>query len=232
MSSPAPVRAVGNLRFTSTGVYAEYLMSGVPFIFLSEEWQNMVAAEHAELWRTLPSGGTISGLPVPVPARTVARKMLFTRPDLRGTPAVSPIPAAATSWVRHCRSWEPTLTRHQPRRRIYWLTLPLDYGPSGHTPTGSWRRTLDVVVGRDRDTESSLAQYRDLAAQMVAALPRVFFPKPASVEQIWWHWNYTASRGVWRHPLPAQPHDPHASLPGSAFTPVPLDESAARLRGR
>jgi hypothetical protein len=25
---------------------------------------------------------------------------------------------------------------------------------------------------------------------MVAALPVVFFPKPASVEQIWWHWNY------------------------------------------
>ena len=31
---------------------------------------------------------------------------------------------------------------------------------------------------------------------MVAALPVVFFPKPASVEQIWWHWNYSASRGV------------------------------------
>ena len=31
---------------------------------------------------------------------------------------------------------------------------------------------------------------------MVAALPAVFFPKPATVEQIWWHWNYIASRGA------------------------------------
>src|ERR1700757_2139183 len=62
MSSLAPVRAVGNLRFTSTGVYAEYLVSGVPFVFLSEEWQNLVAAEHTELWRALPSGGTIGGV--------------------------------------------------------------------------------------------------------------------------------------------------------------------------
>jgi hypothetical protein len=84
VSSMAPLRAVGNLRLTRTGVYAEYLLSGLPFIFLSKEWQNMVAAEHAELWRTLPSGATISGLTVPVPARTVIRKMLYAHPDLRG----------------------------------------------------------------------------------------------------------------------------------------------------
>ena len=55
-SSLAPLGAVGNLRFTPTGVYAEYLMSGLPFIFLSEHVQHGVAAQHAELWRALPSG--------------------------------------------------------------------------------------------------------------------------------------------------------------------------------
>ena len=60
----------------------------------------------------------------------------------------------------------------------------------------------------------------------------MFFPKPVSAEQIWWQWNYTASRGVWHHPLPPEPHDPHASLPASAFTPVYFDPAAARLRGR
>ena len=43
------------------GVYADYLLSGQPFIFLSEEWRDRVAAEHAELWRALPSGSSISG---------------------------------------------------------------------------------------------------------------------------------------------------------------------------
>ena len=47
---------------------------------------------------------------------------------------------------------------------------------------------------------------------------RCSFPKPATVEQIWWHWNYIASRGAWDAPLPTQPFNPDATLPGSAFT--------------
>jgi hypothetical protein len=218
MSSLVPQLVVGNLRLTDTGVYAEYLLSGVPFIFLSEQWQNTVAADHAELWRTLPSEASISGLTVPVPARSVIRRMLHTQPGL-----TAGNPRSMGEWVRHCRMWEPTIAAHRPRRRIYWLSIPLDAGG---------RRLLDTVAGRDKDTEAALASYRETAAQIVAALPAVFFPKPASAEQIWWHWNYTASRGVWRHPLPGQAHDPHASLPASAFTPVYLDPAAAALRGR
>jgi hypothetical protein len=232
--SLAPLGAVGNLRFTPTGVYAEYLMSGQPFIFLSEHWQDSVAAQHAELWRALPSGASISGLTVPVPARSVTRRMLYAHPDLRDTATAAPpdIPAAARAWIRHCRTWDPVLTGHQPRRRIYWLSLPLDYGPSGRTTTGTWWRLLEVARGHDNDSAASLAAYWQRAAQMVAALPSAFFVKPVGVEQIWWHWNYTASRGVWRHPLPSSPHDPQARLPSSAFTPVHLDPSAAVLRRR
>ena len=62
MFSLAPQLVVGNLRLTATGVFAEYLLSGVPFIFLSEEWQNTAAADHGELWRALPSGSSVSGL--------------------------------------------------------------------------------------------------------------------------------------------------------------------------
>jgi AAA-like domain len=213
-----PQGAVGNLRFTSDGVYAEYLLSGVPFVFLSQQWQDTVAAEHAELWRTLPSGAQVSGLTVPVPTRTLLRKMLAAGGD--------------ASWVEHCRTWEPTLARHGARRRIYWLSLPLDYGRAGRTAAGSWRRLADAVIGRDRDSTESVAYYRGLAGEMVAALPVAFFPKPATSEQIWWHWNYVASRGVWHHPLPAGPFDPDASLPASAFSPAYLDEAAAALRGR
>ena len=31
----APLAAVGNLRFTAHGVYADYLVSGLPFVFLA-----------------------------------------------------------------------------------------------------------------------------------------------------------------------------------------------------
>jgi hypothetical protein len=216
----APLGAVGNLRLTPNGVYAEYLLSGVPFIFLSEQWQNTVAAQHAELWRTLPSGAQISGLTVPVPTRTVVRRMLAARHEV------------SSAWAQHCRSWEPTVARHGARRRIYWLSVPLDYGRAGQTPAGAWRRFKDLLRGRDNDSAESVAYCRELAAEMVTGLPAVFFPKPATVEQIWWHWNYTASRGVWRDPLPMGESDPDARLPGSAFSPVYLDEAAAAQRGR
>jgi hypothetical protein len=232
-SSQAPLGVVGNLRFTAAGVYAEYLMSGLPFIFLSEQWQDTVAAEHGELLRTSPSGPSISGLTVPVPTRSITRRMLYAHPDLHdGATSADDIPAAVRPWIRHCRTWEPALNRHRPRRRIFWLSIPLDYGLSGQTTTGTWQHLLDVVRGKDKDTASSLAAYRERAAQMVAALPGAFFVKPASVEQIWWHWNYTASRGVWPHPLPTTPYDPHARLPASAFTAVHFDPSGAALRGR
>ena len=218
MSTLAPDLVVGNLRLTPGGVYADYLLSGVPFIFLSEQWQNTVAADHADLWRTLPSGSSLSGLTVPVPVRGLARRMLHTHPALRG----AHVAQTAGPWVRHCRMWEPTIAARRPRRRIYWLSVPLDDG----------RARFDAVAGRDRDTDTALADYRTRAAELTGALPGVFFPKPVSAEQIWWHWNYTASRGVWRHPLPSAPHDPHARLPSSAFTPVYFDPAAARLRGR
>ncbi len=88
MSLATPLRAIGNLRLTPHGVYADYLLSGQPFIFLSEEWQDRVAAEHAELWRALPSGSSISGLTVPVAPRATVRKMLYSHPDLRPGAAV------------------------------------------------------------------------------------------------------------------------------------------------
>ena len=119
--------------------------------------------------------------------------------------------------------WQPTIAAHRPRRRIYWLSIPLD---------ADHRRAFDTVAGRDRDTDSALADYRRRAAELVGALPGAFFPKPASAEQIWWHWNYTASRGVWRQPLPTQRYDPHAHLSGSAFTAVSFDPAASQLRGR
>ena len=218
MASLAPDLVVGNLRLTAGGVYAEYLLSGVPFIFLSEQWQNSVAAEHADLWRALPSGSSVSGLTVPVPERAVVRRMLHAHPALRENGAAE----SATAWIRHSRMWAPTITARRPRRRIYWLSLPLE-------DSGQWVR---AVAGRDKDTRAALARYRARAAELVAALPGVFFAKPVSAEQIWWHWNYTASRGVWHHPMPPAPYDPHARLPASAFSPVYFDPSAAALRGR
>jgi hypothetical protein len=229
-----PRGAVGNLRFTDTGVYADYLLSGLPFIFMAKDAQDRVAGVHAELLRALPSGAMLSGLTTDVSTRNIARRMLFAHPDLHPAQvgAGAALPAHTRDWVAHCRTWEAALGRRGSRRRIYWLSLPLDYGLSGATATGAWQRRLNSIVGRDKDSEASLNRYRELAASMVGALPPALFAKPASAEQIWWHWNYTASRHVWRQPLPSTPYDRDTRLPGSAFTPVWKDPSAAGARGR
>ena len=230
----APKAAIGNLRFTNSGVYADYLVSGLPFIFLPKEAQDRVADVHAELLRMLPSGALLSGLTAPVATRNITRRMIYTHPDLHPDTAVDgdPMPAHTQGWVEHCRLWAPALERSASRRRIHWLSLPLDYGLAGATAAGGWQRRLDSIIGRDKDTDTSLAHYRALAAAMIAKLPPALFAKPASVEQVWWHWNYTASRHVWYFPLPSQPYDPHARLSASAFTPVWKDPSAAVLRAR
>src|SRR4051794_463026 len=113
MFAAPPQLVVGNLRLTAAGVYADYLLSGQPFIFLSEDWQNTVAADHAELWRALPSGSSVSGLTVSVPAREIARRMLHAHPVLHSG-ARDTVTAA---WVEHCRMWQPAIAAYRPRRR-------------------------------------------------------------------------------------------------------------------
>lgn len=218
----SPRKVIGNLRFTDGGVYAEYLLTGLGFTFESATHQDLVSAEHAELWRTLPSGASLSGLTAPIPVASVAARMLATHPE--------PHSEQCDRWIGYCRAWEPVIAAHSPRRRIYWLSLPLDYGADGRTRTNTTRATLAGVAGTKG--EASISTYRQIAADMVAALPAAFTPKPATTQQIWWHWNYVASRGVWNDPLPSGAYDAAATLPAAMFSPVYFDESAANLRGR
>ncbi len=206
----------------------------LPFIFLSKERPDQVADVHADLLRALPSGALLEGLTAPVSTRNSTRRMLFAHPDLHPTtcPRVAPLPAEANDWLAHSKLWKPALERCGHRRRVCILSFPLDYGQTGATASGTWQRRLDSIIGRDKDSERSLAHYGQLAAAMVAKLPAAVFAKALSVEQIWWHWNYVASRHTWQQPLPDTPHDPHAQLPESAFTPVWKDQSAAALRER
>ena len=124
------------------------------------------------------------------------------------------------------------MSGHRPRRRIYWLSIPLDYGLQGQTTTGTWRQMLDAVIGRDKDTESSLSALpRACGADGRHVAERVFR------QTGWGRADLVALEllrqpRVWPHPLPNQPHDPHARLPAAAFTPVYFDPSAAHLRGR
>lgn len=146
----APSAAIGNLRFTGSGVYAEYLLSGLPFIFLPQDTQARVADVHADLLRSLPSGALLSGLTAPVATRNITRRMIYAHPDLHPDTACAggPLPPHTHEWVDHCRRWAPALQRRGSRRRIYWLSLPLDYGPAGATTAGGWQRRRNSLIGQ------------------------------------------------------------------------------------
>ena len=228
----APKGAIGNLLFTSNGVYAEYLLSGMPFIFQRKEVQTQVADVHADLLRALPSGPLWEGLTAPVAIRNVTRRMIFAHPDLHPDNTIpgEPMPPNAEEWVEHCRLWTPALQRRGHRRRVFFLSLPLDYGQGGTTAGGSWQRRLDSIIGHDKDTDAALATTAD-ARRAGRALPGAFSRNPLAAEQIWWHWNYIASRGVWQQPLPTQPLRPAGAPARSAFTAVCFDPAAAAAAG-
>lgn len=230
-AAAAPTGVIGNLRFTAAGVYAEYLLSGLPFVFASREVQDQVADVHAELLRALPSGAMLAGLTAPADPKASTRRMLFAHPDLDPGAAAGAevMPPHTEAWVAHCRRWAAALGARRHRRRIFWLSLPLDHGAGG---AGGWRHRVDTALGRDRDSAAALAHYRDRAAAAAARIPPVLSAKPAGVEQIWWHWNYLASRHSWREPMPSTPYAAEARLPAAAFDPVWLDPSAAQQAGR
>ena len=182
------------------------------------------------LWRTLPSG-------------SVAQRA--DRPGAR--PATSP--AGCCTPTRSCATGESEL---RPRRAgVGARTAGCGNPPSPRTGRGGGS-TGCRSRWTDADATERLAAYwtRSPAATRtptasLAALPasappswsarcrRRSSPNPPAAEQIWWHWNYTASRGVWRHPLPTQPYDPAAQPARPRRSPRSTSiPAAAQLRGR
>lgn len=233
----APRQVVGNLRFTTGGVFAEYLLSPTDFFYLGKDEQNAVADEHTLLYRRLPGRCALSGLTVYRDPDDVCRAMTvagislearrqYLKADAAGVPDLC---TASQEWLASIRGqWSPHF-RHLPLRyRQGWLTLRVDLGRDGRSVVTNVRSRL---AGHDYDDPEIIEGYRGVAQEMCAAIPGVFEPVPAAAQQIWWHWNATVSRGVWTQPLPDVAFDADAVLDESAFTPAYFDENAAELYG-
>ncbi|MGD9620633.1 MAG: ATP-binding protein [Mycolicibacterium sp.] len=231
----APLQVVGNIRFTRGGVFAEYLVSPTSFFYLGDSEQNAVADDHTLLYRELPARVSLDGLTAYRDAKDVSRAMLISGMPLparrsylaagaTGIPDLSGITGEWTDSIRH--QWEPHFRRLPLRYRQGWLTLRLDFGREGDDMMANVGTNL---AGQDHDNPEVIDRYRQRAAAMSAALPSVFEPQPAPAEAIWWRWNATLSRGVWREPLPDVDFDANAVLDGTAFTPGFFDENAAEL---
>ncbi|WP_441964659.1 ATP-binding protein [Mycolicibacterium houstonense] len=232
-----PRHVIGNLRFTRGGVFAEYLVSPTSFFYLDEGDQEAAADDHVQLYRELPGRCSLDGLTVYREAEDVSRSMVIAGLPLSarnaylssGAAGVPNLSGLRREWYHSIQhEWEPHFRRLPLRYRQGWLTLRLDFGRDGDNLMENVSTNL---AGEDYDDPEVIDRYRRLADTMAAAIPAVFEPTPAAAQQIWWRWNATLSRGVWREPLPDVPFDENAVLDESAFTPGFFDENAAEIYG-
>lgn len=185
-----PHRVAGHLRFTAHGVYADYLLTGLRYSLQPTTRKTAAADRHRTLVRELPSGSWLYGLSAPQDRRQLLRAMLTGHRD-------------NPEWIATCRQLEPILDAEAPRTRIYWLSIPVDAGRGGHTPTGQLTKLRDWIAGRDTDSATSISAYRELANTVITAIPEEFAPQPVTPAMIDWFWRHNTWRGTYTDPLPA-----------------------------
>ena len=205
-----PASIIGNLSFTARGVYAHYLISGLPYYLQSTKRRVGVADRHQTLAREIPAGTWAYGLSVPQNQRQLLRAMLHGHRD-------------SPQWVAACRQMAPVIAEQNPRTRLYWLAMPVDAGRAGHSPVGQATKLRDWAIGRDKDSDDSVTAYQRLAHDIVTALPEEFAPVPASEDMIDWFWRHNAWRGVFNNPLPRH-RNTFAHLDGNQLPTAVFDE--------
>ena len=98
---------------------------------------------------------------------------------------------------------KPPWPRHNPRTRVFWLTIPVDAGRAGHSPVGQLTKVRDWLAGRDKDSDTSLAAYhRARRTTSSPPCPRSSRPIPVTEDMIDWFWRHNAFRGACTDPLP------------------------------
>ncbi|MDO3287472.1 ATP-binding protein [Mycobacteroides abscessus subsp. abscessus] len=214
-----PDQVDGNIVFTKGGVYAEYLLDGLPVLMRAYNVHDKAAKLTRNLGRYLPSGAIVRGLLVAEDQDAISRAMVGPHSHNK-------------AWVRQCRQWAHTIAKPSkavtsgytgPVRARFWLTIPVDAGTEGRTPLGQGKRLLDWISGRDKDSDTSLQHYKAVARQIVRSLPNEFNIRPASPAQILWHYTHRTGLGVIHQPIPVAGTGPR-TLTAKDFPRTAFDE--------
>ena len=214
-----PEAVEGNIVFTKKGVYAEFLLDGLPTHMRSLSVHQWAAKLTRNLGRYLPSGAQVRGLLVADDTNAILRNMVGSHLD-------------KPDWLDQCRAWDPIIRRPSktlttgytgPVRPRFWLTVPVDAGVQGRTPLGQGKRAWDWISGRDKDSCTSIHHYNTTARAIARTLPDQFNIRPASPAQIRWYRRHRAMLGVIHEPMPPAGAGPQ-SLSAKDFPRVAFDE--------
>lgn len=199
-----PTRSMAaNLRWARSGtVWADWILTGLPYGLRPTKDKHAVRSLHQALFRALPGESLLLGVSSGLDPAAVVAKML-DGVDLDECP----------EWVAECEATLDSLDLIGPGQRTYWLSVPLGTDrPSDRALEPLKAATSDL---RDRlglprapipagDVERRLAQ----AARIAESIPGPFHPTPATAAQMVWLHQHAIRRGLFQDlDLPGEGED-------------------------
>ncbi|ACZ32438.1 hypothetical protein Xcel_3439 (plasmid) [Xylanimonas cellulosilytica DSM 15894] len=189
-----PTRSMAaNLRWTRSGtVWADWILSGLPYGLRPTKDKHTVRALHQALIRALPGESLLLGVRSGLDPAVVVSKML-EGVDLEESP----------EWVAECEATLDTLDAIGPGQRVFWLSVPL----GADKPTDRFTEPLQAAKSDlldrlglpratipTRDVERRLAQ----AARVAEGIPGPFNATPATPAQMVWLHQHFLRRGLFQ----------------------------------
>lgn len=220
-----PTRTMSaNLRWTRSGaVWADWILTGLPYGLRPTKDKRQVRALHTALFRALPGESLLLGICSGLDPSVVVTRML------KGVDL-----AEAPDWVAECEATLDSLDEIGPGQRVYWLSVPLAPGKPSDRLLEPLRAGMADV--RDRlglprtgvptaEVERRLGQ----AARIAEAIPGPFHAKPVTPAQMVWLHQHALRRGLFQDlDLPTGDDDVATSLllpkTGAALGEPVLDE--------
>jgi hypothetical protein len=120
-------------------------------------------------------------------------------------------------YIAECNAQAARLESLRPRRRLYWLSMPLDQN-FRHGPAGSRLLPSSILSGGDgQPTVEDIDKAVSKAAELAARLKDIVTLTPVTDRMMRWLWDQHISRGLDAGPCPRPV--PAASAP--AYAPSP-----------
>lgn len=190
MRSPARNLA-GNLMWTRTGtVWAMWRLHPLAYGYRPTKDKLEARALHQALIRALPGESLMLGVSAGMDPAAVVEKMI-TGVDLQNCP----------DWAAECEATLDTLDAIGIGQRVYWLAKPLNENnskaallDSGGAAFADFKDFLGLPRGGVSPKE--VTRRLEQAQRVIASIPAVFRPEPATPAQMMWLHLHAQQRGL------------------------------------
>jgi len=179
------IATTGNLRLTRCGSWwADWIVDGYEFGLRDVSHKLQVKASHQKLYRHLPDYSLLGGFSAPMDIGDIMRRSINQNAF-----------DAGGDYVDECNGQAHRMERLGPRKRIFWLSIPLDNKFRNASLlsdlSGDYEPSAEEI-----DEAAAKAEAFETAVQSIARLNRV------TGRQMRWLWDHHISRGLDAGPCP------------------------------